>query len=68
MPIFGCNHKWSFPIHIRGRHYSPPYDAHRTCTECGAERLFDSRRFVAGPLLRKVTPERQRANEDLASM
>jgi hypothetical protein len=47
--IFGCHHRWSFPIRLPRRRYDHPWDSSQTCTRCGAERWYSFRLVKAGP-------------------
>src|SRR5579875_726088 len=51
----GCRHQWGMPISVRSLTYPVAnrkgyFDAHQSCLECGAQRLYDTRQFLPGPL------------------
>lgn len=56
--ITGCrDHNWSFPHtskELKPAYAAhPPYDSHQQCPECGAMRLFNSKKMESGPLFQK---------------
>ncbi len=53
--LWRCYHSWSFPIRMtREKHSYPwPYDSHQTCTDCGAERYYDTGTMSSGPLFHR---------------
>jgi hypothetical protein len=45
--LFGCNHRFGFPITRRGTHYT-----YQTCLRCGAEFEYDWKTMSRGQSIR----------------
>lgn len=46
-------HEWNWPLSNLDSVKIDGFDAHQNCTKCASERLFNSKRWIPGPIFRK---------------